>query len=215
MALQRELLAHLLQQLCDQAQLIGERGIQQEIRRGLEPLDIPGLAVQHTVPHGQRFGRAAAAGGGVAQGAAAQADILGVDGATAVDAVFLPQARIDAVDLVARNKARQLRVEGVDALHNADAAFQVDLFRLTGACLLGKIVDGQHGLARLVQLLEALADEGQIQRVGVLIVQRAVRQAGVILGPPEEVVQADHPGRGALALQLLGQLMSRGGLAAG
>ena len=27
-------------------------GIQQEIRRGLEPLDIPGLAVQHTVPHG-------------------------------------------------------------------------------------------------------------------------------------------------------------------
>ena len=49
--------------------------------------------------------------GSVAQGAAAQADVLGVDDPAAVDAVFLPQACIDAVDVVALYKAGQLRLE--------------------------------------------------------------------------------------------------------
>ena len=43
-ALQRELAAHDAQQPGDQAQLIGKGGVQQKVRRGLEALDIPGLA---------------------------------------------------------------------------------------------------------------------------------------------------------------------------
>ena len=42
-AFQCEALADLPQQLGDQAQLIGEGGVQQEICRGLETLDIPRL----------------------------------------------------------------------------------------------------------------------------------------------------------------------------
>ena len=47
----------------------------------------------------------------------------------------------------------------------------------------------QHGLARLAQLPQALLDERQIQRIGVLVVQRAVRQARIELCAFEEIIQ--------------------------
>ena len=65
------------------------------------------------------------------------------------------------------------------------------------------------------QIAEALADEGHIQCVGVLVVQRTVGQAGVILSALEEVIQTDDMGRGAGGFQSLGHLMSRSRLAAG
>ena len=40
-AFQRELAAHHAQQVGDQAQLVGKRGVQQKVCRGLEALDIP------------------------------------------------------------------------------------------------------------------------------------------------------------------------------
>ena len=92
---------------------------------------------------------------------------------------------------------------------------QIQRLRLGGAGLCGKVVDGQHGLAGGAQLAEALADEGHIQRVGVLVVQRAVGQAGVILRPLEEIVQTDDVGGRAGGFQRLGHLVRRGGLAAG
>ena len=106
------------------------------------------------------FFGAAAAGGGIAQGAAAQADVLGVDDPAAVDAVFLPQTGIDAVDFLTGHKAGQLRVESMDALHDADAALQVHRFGRIRAFLAGEIVDRQHGLPS-AQLTEALPDEGR------------------------------------------------------
>ena len=127
-AFQREALAHRAQELCDEAQLVGEGSVQQKVCRSLEALDIPGLTVQHSIPHGKGLFRAAAAGGGIPQGAAAQTDILGVDHPAAVDAVFLPQAGIDAVDVIPLHKAGELRVQGMDALHQAHAPLQVDGF---------------------------------------------------------------------------------------
>ena len=75
----------------------------------------------------------------------------------------------------------------MDALHDADAALEVQRLRLGRAGLGGEVVDGQHGLAGGAQIAEALADEGHIQRVGVLVVQRTVGQAGVILSALEEL----------------------------
>ena len=214
-AFQRELAAHHAQQVGDQAQLVGKRGVQQKVCRGLEALDIPGLTVQHSIPHGKGLFRAAAAGGGIPQGAAAQTDILGVDHPAAVDAVFLPQAGIDAVDVIPLHKAGELRVQGMDALHQAHAPLQVDGFCFIRALLGREVVDGQGGLAGLAQLPQALLDERQVQRIGVLIVQGAVRQAGVELRPLEEIVQTDDLRRGALLLQGAGDAVGAGGLAAG
>ena len=73
----------------------------------------------------------------------------------------------------------------------------------------------RHGLAGGTQIAEALADEGHIQRVGVLVVQRTVGQAGVELRPTEKIIQADHMGVCSLPDQLLGQLVGAGGFAAG
>ena len=214
-AFQRELTAHHAQQLGDQAQLVGKGGIQQKVCRGLEALDIPRLTVQHAVPHGKGLFRAAAARCSVPQGAAAQADILRVDDAAAIDAVFLPQACIDAVDVVALYKAGQLRVQRMDALHDAYTALQVDGFHLCRSLFGREIVDGQHGLARLAQLPQALLDERQIQRIGVLVVQRAVRQARIELCAFEEIIQTDHLRRSPALLQSFCQTVGAGGLAAG
>ena len=207
-AFQREALAHRAQELCDEAQLVGEGSVQQKVCRSLEALDIPGLAVEDSVPHGEGLGGAAAPGCGIPQGAAAEADVLGVDDTAAINAVFLPQAGVNAVDVVALHEARQLRVQGVDALHDADAALEVQRLRLGGAGLGGEVVDGQHSLSGGAQIAEALANEGHIQRVGVLVVQRTVGQAGVILSALEEVIQTDDMGRGAGGFQSLGHLMS-------
>ena len=103
----------------------------------------------------------------------------------------------------------------MDALNDADAALQVHGFGRIRALLAGEIVDRQHGLSRLAQLAEALPDEGQIHGVGVLVVQCTVRHPGVELRAPEEIVQTDHMGRCALPDEFFGQLVGRGGLAAG
>ena len=103
----------------------------------------------------------------------------------------------------------------MDALHDADAALQIDGFRLVRALFLREIVDGQAGLPRLAQLMQTLLDEGQIHGIGVLVVQRAVGQPGVELCAPEKVVEADHMGRCPLPDEFLGQLVRRGGLATG
>ena len=96
----------------------------------------------------------------------------------------------------------------MDALHDADAALEVQRLRLGRAGLGGEVVDGQHGLSGGAQIAEALADEGHIQRVGVFVVQRTVGQAGIILSALEEVIQTDDMGRGAGGFQRLGHLMS-------
>ena len=103
----------------------------------------------------------------------------------------------------------------MDALHDADTALQVHGFGRIRALLAGEIVDWQHGLSRLAQLAEALPDEGQIHGVGVLVVQCTVRHPGVEFRAPEEIVQTDHMGRCALPDEFFGQLVGRGGLAAG
>lgn len=121
---QRKLPPDDLQQLRNDAQLVGKRGIQQKIRRALETLDIPGLSVQHSVPHGEGLGRAAAPGGSIPQHTAAQADILGVDHPAPFLAIFLPQASVDTVDLLCRDQAGKRRVKGMDALHDADASIR-------------------------------------------------------------------------------------------
>ncbi len=84
----------------------------------------------------------------------------------------------------------------MDALHDAHTALQVDGLHLCRALFGGKIVDGQHGLARLAELPQALLDERQIQRIGVIVVQRAVRQARIELCAFEEIIQTDHLRRG-------------------
>ena len=215
MAFQRELTAHLAQQPGDQSQFVGKGGVQQKVCGGLEALDIPRFAVQHPVPHGKGLGGAAAAGCGVPQGAAAQADILRIDDPAPVDAVFLPQTGVDAVDLVVRHKAGQLRVKGMDALHDAHTTLQIDGLHLGRALLGGKIVNGQLGLAGLAELAQALLDKGQIQRFKVFVVQRAVRHFGVVGSAFKKVVQTDHLCRGALLHQRLCQTVGAGGLAAG
>ena len=50
---------------------------------------------------------------------------------------------------------------------------------------------------------QALLDERQIQRIGVLVVQRAVRQARIELCAFEEIIQTDHLRRGPALLQSL------------
>ncbi len=148
------------------------------------------------------------------RGAAAQADILRIDDPAAVNAVLLPQTGVDAVDLVIRHKAGQFRVEGMDALNDAHTALQVDGFHRGSALLGGKIVDGQFGLAGLAELVQALLDEGQIQRFKVFVVQRAVRHFGVVGSTFKKVVQTDHLRRGALLHQSLCQTVGAGGLSA-
>ena len=123
--------------------------------------------------------------------------------------------RIDAVDMARGHQAGQHGIEGVDALHDADASRQVDGLGLLRPLFPHKVIDGQHRLVGLAQLLQALADQGHIQSVGVLVVQGAVRHPGVILGPAEEVVQADDLGRRAHLGQGGRQLVGGGGLAAG
>ena len=103
----------------------------------------------------------------------------------------------------------------MDALHQAHAALQGDGFCFIRALLGREVVDGQGGLAGLAQLPQALLDERQVQRIGVLIVQRAVRQTGVELRPLEEIVQTDDVGRGAALFQCFGDAVGAGGLAAG
>ena len=215
MAFQRELTAHHAQQLGDQAQLVGKGGIQQEVRCGFEALDIACFAVQHAVPHGKGLFRAAAAGGSIAQGAAAQADILCIDDSPAIDAVFLPQTGIHAVDIVAFHKAGELRVQGMDALHDAYTALQVDGLHLLRALLCREIIDWQHGLSGLAEFPQALLDERQVQCIGVFVIQRAVRQPGVELCPFEEIIQTDHLRRSPALLQSFCQTVGAGGLAAG
>ena len=112
-------------------------------------------------------------------------------------------------------KAGQLRVQRMDALHDAYTALQVDGLHLCRALFGREIVDGQHGLARLAQLPQALLDERQIQRIGVLVVQRAVRQARIELCAFEEIIQTDHLRRGPALLQSLCNAVGAGGLAAG
>ena len=103
----------------------------------------------------------------------------------------------------------------MDALHDAHTALQVDGLHLGRALLGGKIIDGQLGLAGLAELVQALLDEGQIQRFKVFVVQRAVRHFGVVGSTFKKVVQTDHLCRGALLHQRLCQTVGAGGLAAG
>ena len=71
------------------------------------------------------------------RGAAAQADVLGVDDPAAVDGIFLPQAGVDAVDILCRHKAGELRVQGDTArqFNAADTRQPVLLHRVCGAGL--------------------------------------------------------------------------------
>ena len=82
----------------------------------------------------------------------------------------------------------------MDSLHDADTALQVHGLGLVGAPLVGKIIDGQGGPARLAQLMQALPDKGQVHGIGVFVIQGAVGQAGVELRPTEKIIQADHMG---------------------
>ena len=100
-------------------------------------------------------------------------------------------------------------------LDDKNKEMQVDGFCFIRALLGREVVDGQGGLAGLAQLPQALLDERQIQRIGVLVVQRAVRQAGVELCALEEIVQTDDVGRGAALFQCFGDAVGAGGLAAG
>ena len=103
----------------------------------------------------------------------------------------------------------------MDALYDADTALQIHGLGLVGAPLVGKIIDGQSGPARLAQLMQTLPDKGQVHGIGVFVIQGAVGQAGVELRPTEKIIQADHMGVCSLPDQLLGQLVGAGGLAAG
>ena len=62
---------------------------------------------------------------------------------------------------------------------------------------------------------QALLDERQIQRIGVFVIQRAVRQPGVELCAFEEIIQTDHLRRSPALLQSFCQTVGAGGLAAG
>ena len=92
----------------------------------------------------------------------------------------------------------------MDAFHDAYTALQVHGLGLVGAPLVGKIIDGQGGPARLAQLMQALPDKGQVHGIGVFVIQSAVGQAGVELRPTEKIIQADHMGVCSLPDQLLG-----------
>ena len=198
-----------------QAYLIAEGGVHQEVRLGLEHLDELVLTGAHAAPHAQGLFDAVAAELAVPHHAAGKADVPRGQHPLAPVAVFLPQAGVNFVGAAGGQRRGELRVQGMDALDDAHPAGhrQGDLFLLAG---LGDEVElRQKGLAGGQDVLQAPVYLLHVQGGDVLIVLAAVRQAGVFVQIFIKIVQADHLGRAAPHPQRRRQLVGCGGLAGG
>ena len=147
--------------------------------------------------------------------AAGQADIPGGQHPLAPITVFLPQARVNLIYLIPGEAVGQLRIQRVDALHDAHPTLQLqrNLFRLPVLC--EEVEFRQLSAAGGNQFVQAALNLIHVQRGDVLVILAAVRQTGILVQVFIKIVQADHLGYHAAQPQCLGQLVSRGGFAGG
>ena len=103
----------------------------------------------------------------------------------------------------------------MNALYDHNAALGIQMLHFLCARLGGKIKHRQIAMILFNQLLQALLDAGKIQRHNVFIILAAVGQTGINILVQIKIIQADHLCRAPAQSERMGQLVRRGGFAAG